>query len=275
MIGVDVLLREQGGVVTAAQLVALGHTRRQIREGLGGSLRTIRHGWFAAPGAGADVEAAVAAGGCLTCVSVLRLRGAWIPEGLGRVHARRSRSREPASKAGVVWCPVPLAPVRRPIDPLPVAIRSAARCLDDEDLVVVCDSLLHKGLVDQAALREWLPGDRRVERCEPRSESGTESMVRLRLTSAKVRFDVQVQLDGVGRVDFLIGRRLIVEIDSRAHHDSPAAYAEDRRRDRAAVARGYVVLRLTYQDVVHDWPRAWENLRAIVRAGDHLSAVRG
>ncbi len=100
-------------------------------------------------------------------------------------------------------------------------------------------------------------------------------MVRLRLTSAKVRFGVQVQLDGVGRVDFLIGRRLIVEIDSRAHHDSPAAYAEDRRRDREAVARGYVVLRLTYQDVVHDWPRAWENLRAIVRAGDHLAAVRG
>ncbi len=47
MNGLDVLLREQGGVISAAQLMDLGYTKAQLRQGCDGLTR-IRRGWYSA-----------------------------------------------------------------------------------------------------------------------------------------------------------------------------------------------------------------------------------
>jgi len=45
---------------------------------------------------------------------------------------------------------------------------------------------------------------------------------------------------------------LVVEIDGRAFHDRPDAFASDRRRDRALAAAGYQVLRFTWEQVKYE-----------------------
>lgn len=61
---------------------------------------------------------------------------------------------------------------------------------------------------------------------------------------------VQPRIEGVGRVDLRVGK-LLIECDSKAHHTSMANYRNDRRRDRCALVRGWLKMRLTYEDVVY------------------------
>lgn len=77
-----------------------------------------------------------------------------------------------------------------------------------------------------------------------------ETLLRLILRSLNCAIEVQVDIDGVGRVDFLIDGWLIIECDSRAFHSDWAAQRRDRRRDQAAAARGYVTFRPIAEDVM-------------------------
>jgi hypothetical protein len=62
--------------------------------------------------------------------------------------------------------------------------------------------------------------------------------------------EVNVRLHGL-EVDLLWrAARLVVELDSREHHE--VAFERDRRRDGTLVARGWRVLRLTWRQVVND-----------------------
>nr|WP_223169477.1 DUF559 domain-containing protein [Microbacterium sp. MF43] len=85
---------------------------------------------------------------------------------------------------------------------------------------------------------------------DPRAESGTETLVRLILRALGLRFEVQVHIRGVGRVDFVVQGWLIIECDSRAHHSDREAQRRDRRRDLAAAGAGYVTLRLLAEDIL-------------------------
>ena len=83
-----------------------------------------------------------------------------------------------------------------------------------------------------------------------------------------VKVTPQAYIPGVGRVDLLVGATLIIEIDSRAHHLG-AGYQTDRERDRNAVALGYTVIRVTYEDVVFRWPQTCAQLLAVIRRDEH------
>jgi len=63
----------------------------------------------------------------------------------------------------------------------------------------------------------------------------------------------QVSVFGVGRVDFLIGDRLIIEIDGRLGHADDVGRHKDLTRDANAASWGYVTLRFDYETVVNDW----------------------
>jgi len=97
-------------------------------------------------------------------------------------------------------------------------------------------------------------------------------MVRLRLRSAGIRTRSQVEIPGVGRVDHLVGNRLVIECDSVLHHLNK--YQSDRTRDRELAGRGYLVLRLTYEDVVYGWDRVMSDIQSIIRRGDHLRPIK-
>jgi very-short-patch-repair endonuclease len=64
--------------------------------------------------------------------------------------------------------------------------------------------------------------------------------------------EVNVTVEGY-EVDFLWRRqRLIVEIDGRAYHSTSERFENDRRRDRALVAAGYRVIRITWRQLVDE-----------------------
>ena len=61
-------------------------------------------------------------------------------------------------------------------------------------------------------------------------------------------------------------RRLIVELDSRAHHRTTAAFERDRRRDRRAQACGWRTVRVTDSAMRNEASRLRDELTALVGA---------
>jgi very-short-patch-repair endonuclease len=125
-----------------------------------------------------------------------------------------------------------------------------------EHAVAVLDSALHERLLHSRELD--LLAARLPDRLAPllaaldgRCESGMESIARYLLQRLGLRVEVQVQIDGVGRVDLLVEGRLIVELDGRQFH---ADFEADRYRDAQAAMRGYRTLRFTWKKVLFEWP---------------------
>ena len=75
-------------------------------------------------------------------------------------------------------------------------------------------------------------------------------------------------MPGVRRVDLLIGDRLVIELDGRAFH-SGEDFERDRRQDLELALRGYVVIRLSYRMVVHDWDATHRAVVEVVARGLH------
>lgn len=270
------------GIVRTADLVCHGWSRQQIaRKVSAGTWSRPTRGWIGDGSAELVVETAVRAGAAVSCVSALRRYGVWVPPD-STVHLRYSehhlrnrtgetRSCAPAGRS---------LPVTRPVDGLRLSVESAAGCLRDEELIAVLDSVLNKRLVTTTDLRQWLRRyprtvRRAAERCDRAAESGTESLVRVRLRSRRLEVRTQVTIDGVGRVDLLVGARLVIEVDSKEHHTSAAAYANDRARDRRLRTLGFTVVRLTYEEVMYRWAEVEQDILVMVRRGDHRWPSRG
>lgn len=164
------------------------------------------------------------------------------------------------------------------VDPPDVALAAAARCAGPEVVLVLMESIIHLGLMKRSDLLPALSGCPPkimclINRCQA-SESGTETMVRDRLERRGVRVRSQVKIGDVGRVDLLVGRRLVIEVDSVAHHTSLENYHKDRLRDLRLLTLDYRVVRLTYEQVMSGWDEVEQYLLAIVRRGDHRRAPR-
>lgn len=243
-----------------------------------GQLRRLRVGWYAQPAADPTIVRAVTAGGTLACVSALALHGVWTPD-RRILHVRRHRNfRSHPLERGIVDCGSggDLPAARRSVDPLPVALRSAWRCLPTDEFVAVADSLWLMGL-DPAQVAEILGGGRDVLNAVAlmdRAESGTESLVRLRLRRRRLRVRAQIEIEGVGRVDLLVGDRLVIEVDSRAHHTGTENHSRDRWRDLRLHERGFVVLRLTWAQVMHHWDEVEPVILALASRRAHVRRGR-
>ncbi len=164
-------------------------------------------------------------------------------------------------------------------DPLTVALAEMFACTDSSDVLSSIDSALERGKLQLEHLdliRTWMPRSRRhlIDRADPDSQSGLETRVRLLLLSRRIAFKAQVDIDGVGRVDFVVGDRLVIEVDGRAFHTG-SAFEEDRRRDFVLSMRGYLVLRLSYRQVIDDWERTRAGILALIARGEHRWAGRG
>ncbi|NDZ93588.1 DUF559 domain-containing protein [Streptomyces sp. SID6673] len=270
------------GVASWAQLRGLGVTQSRLRRACeDGDLRLLRRGWYATRSSNTSVAAAVAAGGVVSCVSALKLHGVWIPPGPRKMHIR---GREAAHRSGAHRYCKQYAPPEREVDAVDgirTALRHALKCLDEEGIVVVCDSILHQQLLERSDLDEvFIGAPRRIrrllDRCDADAESGTETMVRCRLRALGMRVRVQHRITGVGRVDLLVGDRLIIEIDSVEYHDrSPEQIEKDRRRDEEAARLGYVTLRFSYRRVVNEWAQAEATVLDLVRRREHVKQLAG
>lgn len=270
------------GVARYADLLRAGLSKTDVDTLLSvGSLRRLRRGWYADHTAKPEVVRAVQIGGVLSCLSALRHHGVWVPAD-ARLHIRISEHHQANSAfpSSVHVCPLPIrkAPTMA-VDPLTTALGAATRCLRDEDIVVILDSILNRRLLRRDQIADILASaPKRVRRLlaelDERAESGTESMVRFRLRRLGMKVRSQVFIEGVGRVDLLVGKRLVIEVDSREHHTGEAAYTRDRRRDLVLVAGDMIVLRLTYRQIVYEWDDTLAYIRLLTRARLHQGRRR-
>jgi very-short-patch-repair endonuclease len=76
------------------------------------------------------------------------------------------------------------------------------------------------------------------------------------------------------RVDLLWrDGRVVVELDGPEHQDDPK-FANDRHRDYELLVAGYLVLRITNDQVATDLQAAIEKIRAVVRFRKSTASIR-
>ncbi|MBK7821594.1 MAG: DUF559 domain-containing protein [Tessaracoccus sp.] len=245
------------GIYAVEELRAAGHNRREIARAVErGALHRIAPGWYAGKEAHDGVVRAIRAGGHLGCLSGCVAYRLWVPthHELHVVYGRGAR---------VKWAPgmcLHAAPGPRPTRPLwPVidCLSHVAHRHDAESALIVLESALHQGLIlasDVGDVLARVPASRRgYAQFLGAAESGTETRVRLFFARRHVKVTPQAYIRGIGRVDLLVGDRLIVECDSDEHHRSKEEHRNDRRRDLSARDLGYEVIRLTYHQVWNEW----------------------
>ncbi len=273
-------------VLRTSELRKRGWTAREIRAArTAGRIQQIRQGVYALPGACRPLRTAARHGGSLACVSAARHLGIWVlekppaPHVWMRGHGHR-RSCPPISGADACGCVEHWDDGPSPTDAFGLPrvsriLRHVLACRGVEEFFVAVESALRQRLLTRSGLA-WLRANVNAEGraalaiARSDADSGLESLVRWRLRHRGLRITTQPAIVGVGRVDVLIGDRLLIEVDGVKNHASRKKRHKDLVRDAAAAAWGYVTLRFDYAQVVHDWPSVEAAILGQIDAGHHL-----
>ncbi|WP_066039038.1 type IV toxin-antitoxin system AbiEi family antitoxin domain-containing protein [Herbiconiux solani] len=281
------ILQSLGGVASTRQLADHGIGDAEVRAAVRrGDVLRIRQGWLALPTADREVVAAVRVGGALTCTSLLTRLGVWcapdprlhvrVPQSTGHVGSPTERGRplrphDPVTIHRPAWG----GSITSPVDGVVASLRNAMLCQERLDAIVSLDSALNKKLITMSMLSDLvapLPAKCQAlaKLVDPGAQSGLETKARVRLHGRRIRVRSQVEIAGVGRIDLLVGDRLVLELDGYQWHSSRTAFEDDRRRDLALKELGYIVIRLSYAQVMYDWPACETVILEIVRRREHM-----
>lgn len=246
--------------VTYAALLEFGWTRHAVREALArGTLRRVARGWYDAGGCSSDELTAAAVGGRIGCLTGLRDLGVWVPP-TSHPHIITPRWQPPGATTVCHALPRDADwPATTISYDLVECLRQVMSHHDVETSLIVLESACNLRFVSRGVVAALVaecpkPTAEQLARFDPRAESGSETRVRLFLGRLGFRVRPQVRIPGVGRVDLLVGQSLIIECDSHAHHTGESRYRADRSRDLSATARGYRVVRLTWEQIFLTWP---------------------
>lgn len=158
------------------------------------------------------------------------------------------------------------------MDCVPVAVAVAQVTLRHGLLagLVPADAALHRGMCTMETIAGALGDRARTTRAkatakqllahtDPVCESPGETRTRLLLRDLDLGEDVRSQVslydgdgDFVARVDFLVGERVVVEFDGLVKYAAGGgreAVIDEKRREDAIRALGYLVVRLTWADL--------------------------
>lgn len=306
------LARAQGGVFSSQQAQRLGTTLQDLgRMARSGEVVRVRHGAYRLPvEAEQTPEERYAVN--VRAVLVSRPRPAWashhaalalaqlplVEADLERVDVCVRPSRESTKgrsfrRSGVVTHHLPEGDLTLQF--------GSARCVSVESAlvmtagrsgvrtaVVALDAALHRGLVSVGSVSTvldrgcWQPLARRRGRTalglvDASSESPGETLTRLLLTGLGWRFRSQVVIRDaagfVGRVDFLVAGRVVVEFDGLVKYagaDGRSALAAEKSREDRLRAAGYEVVRLTWADLGDA-----ERVARLIRAAAVRATQRG
>lgn len=258
-------------IAETSELTAAGASWRALKAAVeNGYLIRARRGHYALPGTKAHILEAVRVGGQLACISAAANAGVFaFDDSFAHIHVDPSASRLRAphdrfqrlssdNRDGIElhW--------DRLLDPaggsefcvgLTDALVQIFRCQHARFAVASLDSALHQGLISPIAVGEIfaaLPEELQYLRLlvDARSDSGQETVLRFIVRGAGHDFEIQVHIDGVGRVDMVVEGCLVVEADSRQFHDGWEAHVRDRTRDCDLAMRGYMTVRVLYRDIM-------------------------
>jgi very-short-patch-repair endonuclease len=255
------LAARRHGVVTSADLAQAGLGRGAVaRRVAEGRYRRLHRGVFLVgplPGSRTREMAAVLAVGHDAAISHRSAAALWeilpppdeplIDVTVTRGHPRhrpgirihRSRRLQRSFNAGV-----PLtSPLRTLVD--------LATTVGAHDLERAVEEAQIRRLVRPDQLGRLHRFDRYHEPCLTRSEAERRLLALIR--AAKLPPPRTNMLVSGYEVDFVWpNERLIVEVDGFAFHSTRAAFERDRARDRVLHAAGYVVLRVTWRQLVRE-----------------------
>lgn len=285
---VENVLRRLGGVAHLAAFIRAGVSADAVqRAARAGRLIRVRHGVYALLDADEQVVRAARVGGRLAGASAAARLGLWAVPRHGLVVSvhRTARLLDPDSGAPmrerpdvrVLWSASTETRRYGLVDPT-TALLQVARMERPEYAQAVWDSALRRSLLTRpelVGLAERLP-----QRCrevalvvDGRMESGTESVLRslLRAEGIRARPQQRIPFTDLERVDFVIGDRLVVEVDSEAYHGSQEHRRRDRRRDALLACLGFIVLRFDYWQIIDEPDTVVAAVRAYVDAGLHLA----
>lgn len=266
------LITQLGGVALGSRLQDYGISRATLaRHVTKGRIERIRSGVFAVAKLPPSLREAVAHGGALTCASVLRESKVWVLHEGTEPHiwmGASGKAREHPNCACVSHYYRGNPPLTKAS--LEQSLLHLYRCQGEEALFAAFESAWKLQLLSRsmrARIRAALPASARwlLDLARPDADSGLESLLRLRLHLLGIRLDCQIVIDGVGRVDFVVGGRLILEADGKENHASETKRHADRIRDAAASALGYETLRFDYAQIIHDWPTVQKAIIAALR----------
>lgn len=258
-----------GSVARTGTLLRAGFSERNIRNAVSaGNIVRLRHGIVAREGAAPDLVAAVSANGLLCCASAAPYQGLWRLHTPERLHllCRHGAAADVVIHRGSVVPPE----FPRPVAGLTDTLLHALRCLPAVDAAVMVESALRQGRTTLAYLERRLPGNRNgaarrvLGLVDGTADSAIEVVARLLFRGAGIYTQTQVELPGIGRVDFLLEGFLIVEIDGSTHFE-PAQVKKDRHRNNVSTLTGYTVLRYGYQEVVYHPQKVLDQVWQVLR----------
>ncbi len=298
------------GLATAAELLARGYTRGQIRALVArAELVRVDHGVYAVAQeadrltgespVGRVVLLAAAAlitapsGSVLSHHTAAQLQGLSLlgaaPQRLDLTHPPGAATR--SGKRGVLMhCAVlPAAHIwgwhGLPATIVPRTVTDLARNSSFREGVVVADSALRLKLTSKKELRAVLadcprtPGLRRaaevVEFADGLAESVLESIARVAFRDCGLpRPVLQVRIGTeqfIGRVDFLWEQyRTIAEVDGMIKYVDPARARDQLRRDKRLREAGYEVVHFDWREVTTEPALVARSIRAAFRRGRRL-----
>lgn len=279
-------IAQLGGLAATHELYSRGFSRWTLgRAVASGEIVRVRQGWYSSPHLSPILQRAARVGGPVTCVTGAQVHGLAVfndhrPHTAVRQHSSRLRSsnnrRLRLSSMGradavVHWN---LDSDERLLLSVRECLCQMALCQTPERVVAAVDSAIRLRKMTtgewQSSIEHLPPRLRRLlADIDPDSESITESLFRFRMARMGVRMRSQVKVSGVGDVDFIIGERLVIEIDGFAYHSDPDDFETDRRRDARLSARGFRVLRFSYKQVTSKWAEVRAAVMASIARGDH------
>lgn len=268
-------LTDLGGIARTQSLLDRGCTDHAIRQGL--RARTLvrpRRGWIAFANSPPELLHAAHHGVILTCLSQAKHLSLWSERGTEQHVAVSHRGIRVSGFSGVVHWHRPLV-ARAPgqlRDSIENTLQYVSACQPHHTALAVWESALRQRLIDYTALSELpLRGAARklLRQCTPFADSGLETIFRTQLDWLPIPITPQVKLFG-HRVDFLIGDRLVVQIDGGTHVGRQRT--SDIRHDALLLEHGYRVLRFGYEQIMHRWPEVQRTVLQAIARGHHAAS---
>lgn len=255
------VLETFGGAARKAALVEAGLRWPDVADACRrGAIVRPHRGVYARPDAPPDVVVARIWSGEVTCVSQCRLWGLPLWQDDGKVHVAVGSHRGVArfdarNRQSLV---LHLDGGTRPLVPRAwEALDVLGRCVTPLAHLVAVDAALAARLIDMTDIARFrVTSARRKALLMLHADAGAgspaETLARVALRSRGLTVDTQAHIDGVGRVDFLVDGRLVVEVDGWAFHRNKAEFAKDRLRDRRSLVAGLPTARFTASEVLRD-----------------------